>query len=162
MKKQYLEAGKIVNTHGIRGEVRIQPWTSEPDFLCSFKKIYIDGEKYKLKNPRVQKECIIASIDGVSTIDDAILLKNKIIYIDRKDAKLDKDEFFVQDLIGLPVLDADTGKELGTLKDVLPLPAGDVYEVSGEREILIPAVPQFIIEKNVDAGYIKVRLIEGM
>lgn len=162
MKKQFLEAGQIVNTHGVRGDVKIQPWANTPEFLCGLKKIYIDETKIKVKRAWTVKNMVVMSLEGINTVEQAISLKNKVIYLDRKDVKLEDGEHFVQDLIGLKVIDADTEKELGTLNDIISLPARDVYEVKGEREILIPAVPEFIIETNPDEGYIKVRLIEGM
>jgi len=163
MKKRYLEAGKIVNTHGVRGEVKIQPWSNTPDFLAGFKTIYIDEVPVRLLRSRVHKDCLIAALENVTTVDEAIRFKNKLVRIDRNDYPLAPGEFFLQDLPGLRVLDADTGAELGVLKDVLELPAGNVYEVQGpDRTILIPAVPAFIAETDVDAGWIRVRLIEGM
>lgn len=162
MKKQFLEAGKIVNTHGIRGEVKIQPWSNAPDFLCSFENVYIGEKPYKIKGIRVHKGNAIASLQGVETVDDAVRLKNKVVLIKREDAPLEEGEFFIQDLLGLKAIDADTGSELGTVHEVLPLPSGNIYVIKGEREILVPAVPAFIKETNIDAGFIKIRLIDGM
>ncbi len=162
MKKQFLEAGKIVNTHGIRGEIKVQPWSDTPDFLCSFKNVYINEKQYKIKSARVHKTMIILSLSGVEDVDSAVALKNKILFIDRNEAKLSKGEFFIQDLLGIEALNADTGESLGTVKDVMPMPAGNVYVIAGEREILVPAVPEFIIETNVHEGYIKIHLIDGM
>jgi 16S rRNA processing protein RimM len=88
-------------------------------------------------------------------------LKNKVVFINRADAHLDKGQWFIQDIIGAAVVD-ESGAELGKLAEVLDLPAGNVYVVRGEREIMIPAVPEFIISTDVDAGIITVRLIEGM
>ena len=160
--KPFLEAGKSVNTHGIRGEVKIQPWSNGPDFLSAFSTVYIDGAPFRLTGSRVHKGCLIAALDGIQTVDDALLLKNKIVYIRREDCPLAPGEFFLQDLYGLQVLDGDTGAELGVIRDVLDLPAGRVYEIQGARTILVPAVPDFIMETNVEAGYIKIRLIKGM
>lgn len=162
MKKQFLEAGKIVNTHGIRGEVKIQPWSNSPDFLCSFQQIYMDGAPYRITSIRIHKGNVIASLQGVETMEDAIRLKNKIIFINRDDAPLQNGEFFLQDIYGLQAVDADTGAPIGTVKEVLPLPSGNIYVIQGEREILVPAVPEFIKETNIDGGFIKVRLIDGM
>jgi 16S rRNA processing protein RimM len=86
MKKQFLEAGKIVNTHGVHGQVKIQPWTSRPDFLCTLQYVYLDGKRVKIFASSVHKDFVIASLEGIGDIDDAIPLKNKILYIDRDDA----------------------------------------------------------------------------
>ena len=160
--KRFLEAGKIVNTHGIRGEIRIQPYADSPDFLTGFKRLYIGGEPVEVLSARVHKGCVIAALFGVDGIDAAIKLKNKIVFIDRNDAPLEEGRHFIVDLIGLLALDAQSGEELGTITDILSLPANDVYVINGAHEILVPAVPDFVNEINIENGYIKLRLIEGM
>ena len=162
MKKQFLEVGKIVNTHGVHGQVKITPWTSRPDFLCAFEYVYLDGKRVGILSSSVHKDYVIAALEGIASIDDAIPLKNKILYIDRDDAPLQKGEHFIQDLLDLQVFDASSGTKLGVIADVLTLPSSDVYVIRGNREILIPAVPEFIREINVDEGYVTVRLIDGM
>jgi len=158
----FLDAGKIVNTHGINGEVRILPWADSPDFIAGFERLYIDGKPIKVLSSRVHKGCVIAALDGVGDIDGAIRLKNKTIQIKRSDIQLEAGQHFIADLIGLHALDAQSGEELGTVADVLSRPANNVYVINGAREILVPAVPDFVEEINIDAGYIKLRLIEGM
>ena len=159
--KKYLEAGIIVNTHGIKGEVKIQPWADSAEFLTGFKRLYIDEKPFEVLSGKVHKDFLIAQFKDVTDINTAMVLKNKVVSIDRADARLPKGAFFIQDLIGASVID-EGGAELGKLTDVLELPAGNVYVVTGEREILIPAVPQFIIKTDVDAGIVTVRLIDGM
>ncbi len=159
--KKYLEAGVVVNTHGIKGEVKIQPWADNAEFLMGFKCLYIEGKPFELVSGKVHKECLIAQFEGVSDINTAMVLKGKIVSIDREEAKLPEGSFFIQDLIGASVVD-EGGADLGKLTDVLELPAGNVYVVTGEREILIPAVPQFILKTDVDAGIVTVHLIDGM
>ena len=160
MTKKFLEAGKIVNTHGVRGEVRITPWADSADFLKRFRVFYIDEQPVKVLRSRVHKTQLIAQFEGVEDVNTAMTLKNKVVCIDRADAKLPDGRFFVQDLIGLPV-HSDDGKDLGTLAEVLDLPQGQVYIVRGEREILIPDVPDFILDLNPETG-LTVHLIEGM
>ena len=160
MTKQFLEAGKIVNTHGVRGEVRITPWADSADFLKKFRVFYIDGAPVRVVRSRVHKSQLIAALEGVEDVSAAMALKNKVVCIDRGDAKLPKGRFFVQDLLGLPVR-SDEGVELGTLSDILDLPQGQVYVVRGEREILIPDVPEFVLDVDLETG-ITVHLIEGM
>ena len=162
MKKQFLEAGKIVNTHGVRGEIKIQPWTSEPDFLLDFDRVFIDAQPVEIRSMRVQKGCVIAKLEKIDDLDSAVRLKNKVVYIDRDDAELDDGEHFIQDIIGLAAVDIETGAKLGTIKDILSLPASDVYVISGTREILIPAVPEFVREIDVEDGCVRFKLIEGM
>ena len=161
MKKQYLEAGRIVNTHGVRGEMRIEPWADEAAFLTRFKYFYIDGEPVKIRSCRVHKTMCIVSLEGIEDINAAMEMKGKVVFINRKDAKLPKGTVFLQDILGARVVDEE-GNELGVLDQVLPAPAASVYVVKGEREILIPDVPAFILDKDADKGVITVRLIEGM
>ncbi len=162
MKNQFLEAGEIVNTHGIQGEIKIMPWTDTPDFLCDFKTLYLDGEPRKVLSARVQKNCVLVRLEGVNNVNAAMVLKGKTVSIARADAKLPEGRHFLADLMGLEVRNADTDEILGILTDVLPLPANQVYVVKGEREYLIPAVEEFLIETNVEGGYLRVRLLEGM
>ena len=160
MSKQFLEAGKIVNTHGVRGEVRITPWADSAEFLRRFHVFYIDGQPVKVLRSRVHKSQLIAAFEGVDDVNAAMALKNKVLFIRREDAKLPEGRFFVQDLLGLPVY-TDAGEDIGTLADVLDLPQGQVYVVKGAREILIPDVPEFILNVDETEG-ITVHLIEGM
>ena len=163
MKHEYLEAGKIVNTHGVRGEVKIVPWADSPDFLRRFHTLYIDGKPRKVCSSFAHKGNVIVHFEGVDDIDAAIPLKNKIISIARADAGLESGQFFLADVMGLEVRDADSDAVLGVVEDILTPPANNVYVVkSPSGSFMIPAVDAFIAETNVDGGYIRVRLIEGM
>lgn len=163
MKNRYLEAGKIVNTHGIAGEVKILPWADGPEFLLDFDTLYIDGQPVELEGARVHKNCVLAKLAGIDDINQAMKLRDKIVCIDREDVELEEGAFFLADLMGLEVRQAETGTVLGTIHDILTPPANNVYVVrGGEREYMIPAVPAFILETNIDDGYLLVRLIEGM
>jgi 16S rRNA processing protein RimM len=161
LKKQYLEAGRIVNTHGVRGEVRIEPWADEAAFLTRFKRFYIDEKPVKVRSCRVHKTMCIASLEGIDDVNTAMTYKGKVISIDRADAKLPKGTVFIQDILGARVVD-ETGAELGVLEEIIPAPAASVYVVRGQREILIPDVPAFILDKDADNGVVTVKLIEGM
>ena len=161
MNKELLESGQIVNTHGIRGEVKIVPWADSPEFLCRFSTLYIDDTPVKVRSARAHKGNVIALLEGVDDVNAAMCLKNKTVCIHRKDARLPKGTFFLQDIIGLDVID-EAGTKLGVLQEILSPSLQQVYVVKGEREIMIPAVPEFILETNIKAGYIKVHLIEGM
>ena len=152
-KQRYIEAGKIVNTHGIKGEVKIQVWLDSPDFLKTFKKIYIDGNAVKVISSRVHKDFLIAFLDGVNDVNEAMCLKNKSVYIDRKDAKLPRGAYFLQDIIGATVID-ESGAEVGKLTDIMETPASKIYVVKGESEHLIPAVDEFIISVDTEKGIV--------
>lgn len=159
--KNLLEAGKIVNTHGIKGELKIQPWVDSAEFLANFKEIYISGKPHKILSHRVHKNCLLVELEGVSDVYAAMALKNKPVYIDRSQVKLPRGHFFLTDIMGSRVLTED-GTELGKLTDIIETASNNVYVITGEREVLIPAVPEFIIKTDVGAGEITVRLIEGM
>ena len=158
---EFLDCGQIVNTHGLRGEVRIVPWADSPDFLLQFSTLYIDGAPVRVQSSRVHKGSVIAKLEGTDDVESAMLRKGKTVQLRRTDAKLPEGAFFLADVVGLDVVDED-GHKLGTLKEVLSPSRQQVYVVSGQREIMIPAVPEFILETNIEGGYIKVRLIEGM
>ena len=161
-KKALIEAGRIVNTHGVRGEVKIEVWLDSPRFLKSFKRLTLDsGEELNVLDAKVHKGFVIAKLEGVDDVNAAMRLKGKTLSVRREDAALPKGAFFLQDIINARVMDED-GNEIGTLVDILETPASNVYVVKGETEHLIPAVPAFIKKTDPDAGMITVHLIEGM
>lgn len=162
MKNRFLEAGQIVNTHGIRGEVKIVPWCDSPEFLLQFDTLYLDGRPVNVLEARAHKGNVLARLEGVDDVNAAMVLKGRTVSIDRTGVVLPEGRHFLADLMGLDVLDADSGEKLGIIADVLTPPAHEVYVVKGAHEYLIPAVDEFLIETNVEGGYIRVRLIEGM
>jgi 16S rRNA processing protein RimM len=161
-KKALIEAGRIVNTHGVQGEVKIEVWLDSPQFFKSFRRVTIEGgRELRVLSARVHKDFVIARLEGVEDVNAAMALKNKTLSIRREDARLPKGSFFLQDILGARVVDEE-GRELGVLADVLETPASNIYVVRGETEHLIPAVPAFIKKTDPDAGMITVHLIEGM
>ena len=111
--EKYLEIGKIVNIHGIKGEIKVQPWADTPDDLLYFEEIWINGVKYNVINARTQKSCVLMKIEGVDTPEDAEKLRNKVISVDKDDFELDEGIYFWEDLLGLEVRDADTNQVYG-------------------------------------------------
>ena len=165
MLKQYLEVGKVTNVHGLMGEVKVQPWADSPEFLCQFKTLYVDEAHFPMtvQRARVHKNMVIIKFEGPTDVPSALSLRNAILYIHREDVKLPEGSFFLADIYGLEVRDAASGEVLGEIADVLTLPANNVYVVrGGARELMIPAVPQFIAETNIEAGYIRVNMMEGL
>ena len=147
MQKQYLEVGKIVGTHGIRGEMRVECWANAPDFLRQFKKLYLDEGKTALDVVcRPHKNIALMTAKGVGSIEEADRLRSKVLYIDRGDVRLEEGEHFVQDIIGLSVTDADTGDVYGVVKDVLKTGSNDVYEMKAPdgRLFYIPVIPDIL------------------
>ena len=165
MLQQYLEVGKITNVHGLMGEVRVQPWADSPEFLCRFKTLYVDKTHWpiQVERARVHKNMAIIKVHGVTDVPSALAMRNAILYIDRNDVQLPEGSFFLADIMGLEVRDAQSGQVLGKVDDILTLPANNVYVVrGGERELMIPAVPQFIAQVNIEEGYLRVNMIEGL
>ena len=161
MKSPFLEAGKIVSTFGVRGEVKLQPWCDSAEFLRPFKTLYVDGRPMEVAASRVHKDMLIIAFRGVEDVNAAMALKNKVVTFARADAKLPRGRYFIADLIGASVVD-EAGNTVGTLAEVLDMPAGQVYIVRGETEHSIPNVPEFVLDADADAGVIRVHLIEGM
>lgn len=160
MQSEFLEAGKIVSTHGIRGEVKILPWADDAEFLVGLPRVYLNGREYAVTSSRVQKTCVLMKLAGIDDVDAAAKLREQVICIRRTDVVLPEGSVFIADLIGLRVV-AD-GEEIGHIADILSMPGNDVYVVNGSREYLIPAVPEFILERNLEQGFVRVKLIEGM
>ena len=158
----FIEAGKIFGTHGVKGGVKLQPWADSPEFLKSFKTIYIDDKPVKVLSAGVHKGCVNATLEGVTDIDAAIKLKGKVFKIKKSDVVLEEGKFFIADLIGLDAINYETDEKLGMVNDVLTLPSHNVYVIKGEREILVPAVSEFIMETNLEDGFVKIRMIEGL
>ena len=166
MKKQYLESGKIVGTHGIKGEVRIDPWCDSPEFLCAFKTLYLDsrGERSIEVKSRPHKNITLAKIKGVDTIEQAELLRGKIVYIDRNDIALGEGVHFVQDLLGLEVKDDENGTVYGKITDVFQTGANDVYEITDDsgKKYLAPVIDEVVTEINVDEGTVLIHPMKGI
>lgn len=160
-KQQYIEAGRITNTHGVVGEVKIEVWLDSPEFMKRFKRIFLNGKELKITSAKVHKGFLIAKLEGIDDINAAMPLKGKTVHIDRDDAKLPKGSYFLQDIIGAKVVD-EAGNEVGVLREIMESPAHNIYIVRGKTEHLIPAVPEFIISTDAENGVITVHLIEGM
>ena len=158
MKLQFLEAGQIVTTHGVRGEMKVLPWADGPDFLLDFNRVRIDGKEYKVESCRVQKSCNLLKLAGIDTMEAAQAMHGKTLEIYREDA--DADIIFAAELTGIEVFAEE--KLIGKLVDVLDYPGNKVYVVKGEREYMIPAVKAFILSTDMENNRMQVRLIEGM
>ena len=164
MKKEYLEAGKIVTTHGIKGEVKIMPYTDTPELLCEFERLFIGRDKTELyiERSRVSKNMVIAKIEGIDTVEAAEKYRNKLLYMHRDDLELDENTYFIQDLIGMEVKDADTDFVYGKITDVLQNGANDVYVIKGDREYLVPAIPDVVISTDIESDLMIIRPLEGL
>ncbi len=156
-RKQYLECAKMINTHGVRGDVKLESLCDSPQVLAGLKRVYVaEGEKYvekKVLHASVFKQFVIAGIEGIDDMDKAEAAKGTMLYAARGDFKLKKGAYFIADLIGLEVIDEADGKVYGTIADVINRGASDIYVVNtptGER--MMPVVDEFVKKVDIDRG----------
>lgn len=166
MKKQFLECGKIVTTHGIIGEVKVQPWCDSPQELENIKTLYFDEGKapIEVQRSRAHKNMVLIKIKGVDSIEQAQALRGKVLWASRNDFNLSENEYFIQDLVGITVVDADDGHTYGTLSDVSETGANDVYHITfADGTVrLVPVIDQVIISTDIDARIMKIRPLKGL
>ena len=163
MKQELIPVGTIVNAHGIRGEVKLNPVGFDPAFLAEFDRFNIGGKETAVCSARVHKSVLLLTLPGVEDMDAALALKGKSVCIYAEDVELPEGEYFDVELEGCTVVDDATGEALGKLTRVLHYPAHKVYEVKGAREYLIPAVPGvFIASVDIDAGVVRVHMMKGL
>ena len=158
MKLQFIKAGEIVTTHGVKGEVKVLPWIDSPEDLCEFERCRIDGKEYTMDTVRVQKTCNLVKLRGVDSMEAAQAMRGKVIELYRED--IDDEVIFADELIGVEVY--AEGEKLGKIVDVLDYPSHAVYVVKGKYEYMIPAVNQFILSTDLEKNEMQVKIIEGM
>ena len=158
MKLQFIEAGEIVTTHGVRGEMKLLPWLDSPEDLCDFERCRVSGKEYTIESCRVQKSCNLIKLSGIDTMEAAQSMRGKTVELYRED--IDDDVIFAAELIGVDVL--CDGASIGKITEVLDYPGNSVYVVKGSHEYMIPAVKEFVLSTDMEANVMQVRLIEGM
>ncbi len=168
MIKPYLEAAKIVSTHGVMGEVRAQSYCDDPGILCHLSMLYLDPQGKRpigLQQGRVHKNVVILKLDGVNSLEDAQKLRGQMLYLDRRDLVLEPGQYFIQDLLGCTVADADhPEQEYGVLVDVTNTGASDIYHIKAPdgRLLLAPAIPQVVKQVDPEQGKILIIPLEGL
>lgn len=158
MKLEFVKAGEIVTTHGVKGEVKVLPWLDSPEDLCDFERCRISGKEYMIESCRIQKTCNLVKLSGVDTMEAAQSMRGKVIELYRSD--ISDEVIFADELKGVEVF--CDGASIGKIADVLDYPGNSVYVIKGEYEYMIPAVKQFILHTDMDANRMEVRLIQGM
>ena len=158
MRLQFVEAGEIVSTHGVRGEMKILPWADGPDFLLDFKRVRIGGAEYKVDSCRIQKTCNLVKLSGIDTVEAAQAMRGKTVELYRED--IDDEVIFAAELKGVEVF--CDGENIGKIVDVLDYPGNSVYVVRGKYEYMIPAVSAFILSTDLEKNEMQVKLLEGM
>ena len=161
---KYIEIGKIVNTYGIKGQLKIVPYTDNIKRFEKLKKIYINEKEYLIENVKYLKNLVILKLQEINTIEQAEKYRNLYIYIDKKDAiKLPKDTYFIRDLIGIEVYTND-GEKLGIIDDIFKTGSNDVYVVKNSlgKQILLPAISSVIEKIDLENKKVIVNLIKGL
>ena len=166
MKNKYLETGKIVGTHGVRGMVRVQAWADNGEFLKKFKRFYLDNmgsKSLEVIEVKPANTVVLIKFKGVDSVPEAEALRNTVIYIDRKDAKLPKGSYFIADLIGCGVYNFDDNCYLGTITEVSSTGANDVWHIEKDgKEYLFPAVKEMIDNIDIDNEKVVIKPIKGI
>ena len=165
--QQYLEAGKVVTTHGVRGEMKLELWCDGVDFLKKTGRLYASakgGKCYNIISIRPQGQMALLQLEGVNDMDAARAQVGRTYYLAKADAKLPRGRYFIDDLLGCDVVDADTDRVYGQLTNVDRPAAQDIYTVTdgAGEEHMLPAVPEFVKKIDIDARKIFVTPIEGM
>lgn len=162
--KKYIECGKIVSTHGIKGEVKIQPWTDDAEHLLKFDSFYLEanGKALAVDSSRVHKNMLMVKFKGISSMDEANEYRGKVLYINREEDPDDRP--YLQDYIGVKVTDIDTGADYGKIVDVIVTGANDVYDLKDDngRQRLVPDIPQVVLETDLVAREMKIRPLKGL
>ena len=158
MKLQFVEAGEIVTTHGLKGEMKVLCWLDDPEMLCEFDRCRISGKEYTIETCRVQKTCNLLKVVGIDTVEEAQTMRGKTVELYRED--IDDEVIFAAELMGVEVY--AQGEKIGKIVDVLDYPGNSVYVVKGKYEYMIPAVSQFILSTDLEKNEMQVKLIEGM
>ena len=158
MKLEFIEAGEIVTTHGLKGEMKVLCWLDDPEMLCEFNRCRISGKEYTIETCRVQKTCNLLKVAGIDTIEQAQTMRGKTVELYRED--IDDEVIFAAELMGMEVY--AEGEKIGQIRDVLDYPGNCVYVVKGKYEYMIPAVNQFILSTDLEKNEMQVKLIEGM
>ena len=166
MKQAYLECVKIVGTHGVRGEVRIESYCDTPDVITKLPTLLFRDGAGNFTARRIMRAFVgrgqaVVALEGVSDMDAAILLKNTVVYAKREDVPIDEGAVFIADLIGLPVIDAQNGRVYGKLLDVRQMPSSDMYVIKTRvKEVLFPVVDEFLDRVDTETG-VYIRPIPG-
>lgn len=158
MKLPLIEAGEIVTTHGVRGEVKVLTFLDDPQMLCEFKRCCIDNQEYTMESVRVQKTCNLVKLKGIDTMEAAHAMRGKILKLYRDD--IDEDVIFAAELVGVEVYAGE--EKIGAITEVLDYPGNSVYVVKGEYEYMIPAVKEFVLSTDLEENRMQVKLLEGM
>lgn len=166
MKKQFLEIGKVVAVQGLKGEIRVQYYCDSAEVLCDFERLFVGKEKREMavEKARPHKNLVIVKFSEVNDVDAARKYIGQMLYINRDDTALDEDTYFIQDLIGMTVIDADSGENYGKIDDVYQNGAADVYSIRTPegKQLMFPAIPEVLLEVDTDKDIMTIRPLKGL
>ena len=155
--RDILRVGKIVNTHGLKGEMKVMPLTDDPKRYNDLEFVLLDGKEVKIESRKYQKDRVILKLEGINSIEEVERLKNKYLEIPRDYAvELEEDTYFIADLIGCRVFDTE-GKDLGEIYDVLQTKNNDVYWIKKPKELLIPVLLDIVLDINIEDRKITIK-----
>ena len=160
-----ISIGKITSAVGLKGEVKVYNYSDSADIYRSTEAIYVGDELRKIQGVRTQKNMVILKLEGIDDRNAAEKARGSELFITEADLpELPEGQFYVRDLIGMTVIDAENGNEIGEVRDVIQNTAQDIFDVKTRegKQVLIPKVPEFIIDIDAETRTIKVKLIEGL
>ena len=157
-----IEVGIIVNTHGLRGDIKIVSWCDYPEKFDDFSDIYIDDKPYKIENIRYHKGSVLVKLAGIDSIEVAERYKNKTVFALRSDFNLPEGKYFLVDLIGLKV--RSEGCEIGFISDIIQTGANDVYVIKRDmkKDLLFPATSETVVKTDIAEGFVEVIIPKGL
>lgn len=164
MRQAFLELGKIVGTHGVRGELKLDPWTDSPEVFQNLKTVYLDGQPVTLLRARPHKKQELLTLEGVGDLDAAEALRGKTIFAKREDVPIPDGKYFVAEILGCRVVDADDpDKVYGTVTEVSNTGANDIWSIKKDGKVtLMPVIPGILVHVDIDRGEVKIRPIKGI
>lgn len=155
--REFMTIGQIINTHGLKGELKVFPITDDISRFRKLKMVYINGEERKIVWCKIQTDKVILKIEGIETIEEALKYKNIYLEVKREDAvKLPEGRYFIADLLQCNVYDTE-GTEIGKIFNVIQTPANDVYWIKEKKEVLIPALKTIVVSINIEEKKIVIR-----
>ncbi len=165
--KEYIELGQFVKVHGINGELKLYPWCDDVTFVTKLTRLFLDenGKNQAIiELARTNKNMCLIKLEGINSVDDAKLFVEKIAYFARKDVKLPKGRFFVQDVLDCDVIDEKTSENYGKIIAITHPSTSDIYEIKNTKgqTFLFPAVSEFLGEINIEERFVKIGPIKGM
>ena len=165
-KNKYFSVGKVLAARGIYGEIKVQTWTDSPEDFLLIQKLFldVDAQPLEITSKKIHKSQVVLKLKNVNSRNEAELLRGKKLYAFREDIPLAEDRYFIEDLKGLKIVDAVSGDNYGTLKDVMNTGANDIYVINNEtgKEFLLPIIDGTIEEIDLENEFISVNPIKGV